>query len=107
MNVRSLPVTPARQREIRVALEASDKALEELLRQAVLAVTAGGMRTVGSISRNHHDGLCRAYLHAAEILLDYPGLADTLAEAVSDGVLDLPALTALARQGSPVDPDAA
>lgn len=107
MSVHTLPVTPARQHEIRAALEASDKALEELLRQAVLAACTGGLRPVGSIRDDRGDALTMAYLHAAEIMLDRPGLQQTLAEAMGSGTRDLPTLTRLARSCGPAGPDAA
>lgn len=108
MSVHALPVTIARQHEIRAALEASDKALEELLRQAVLAFCTGGENPVGHVRENpDRTALSMVYLHAAEIMLDRPGLKLTLADALDRGTCDLPTLTRLARSHGSTGPDAA
>lgn len=106
MSVLTLPVSPARQHEIRAALEASDKALEELLRQAVSAFT-DSRASAFPIFSSHYRDLSMAYLHAVEIMLDRPGLSQVLGEAIDDGTCDIPALCLLARRGVPAGPDAA
>ena len=107
MSVHPLPVTAARQHEIRAALEASDKALESLLRQAVLTACTGGLNPVGSVKDSGDSTAAMAYLHAVEIVLDRPGLGQTLADAFLAGTRDLPTLIRLAHSCGPAGPDAA
>lgn len=97
MSVHTLPLTDQRKRDIRAALDVADKALYELLRQAVAAYRTGDVRAVGSFSQRHHKAIAFAYLDSVAIILDKDGLATELKQYMDLGVYDIRRLAGIAR----------
>lgn len=93
MSIHTLPVSPPTIRET----GESDEALNELLRHAVIAFHAQGLRAVGSISGRHHLAIAHTYLHAIEVMLDKPGLKNELAQCLACRIFDVRRLARLAR----------
>mgnify|MGYP003407452443 CR=1 len=99
MSIHLLPTrtpTPT-QPESRTAKDESEDALNELLRQAVIAYHAQGLRAVGSISSRHHLAIAHTYLHAVEIMLAKPGLKNELVRCLDTNIFDIRRLSRLAR----------
>jgi hypothetical protein len=96
MNVHLLP-TRTSQPEARTAADEANDALNELLRQAVVAYHAQGLRAVGSISSRHHLAISHTYLHAVEIMLAKPGVKNELACCLDVGIFDIRRLARVAR----------
>lgn len=94
MSVHTLPISQPKLLEAR---DETDEALNELLRQAVVAFHAQGLRAVGSIGGRHHLAIAHAYLHAVEIMLAKPGLKNELARSLDMKIHDIRRLARLAR----------
>lgn len=99
MSIHLLPTRTSapKQPEARTAKDESEDALNELLRQAVVAYHAQGLRAVGSISGRHHLAIAHTYLHAVEILLAKPGLKNELAQCLDTNIHDVRRLARVAR----------
>jgi hypothetical protein len=96
MNVHTLPISQPKLLEANGRNE-TDDALNEMLRQAVVAFHAQGLRAVGSIGGRHHLAIAHTYLHAIEIMLAKPGLKDELARSLDMRIHDIRRLARLAR----------
>lgn len=94
------------QPEARTARDESDDALNELLRQALVAFHAQGLRAVGSIGGRHHLAIAHAYLHAVEIMLGKPGLKNELARSLDMKIHDIRRLARLAHDYTDTPPAA-
>lgn len=97
MSIHLLSTRTQTQPDTRTAKDESGDALNELLRQAVIAYHAQGLRAVGSISSRHHLGISHAYLHAVEIMVGKPGLKNELAQCLDVNIHDVRRLARLAR----------
>jgi hypothetical protein len=107
MNVTVLPISRQRQHDVQAALSSTDETLFELLRQAVVACSAGGLRIVGSLGHRHHLELANAYLHSVEIFVRNPGVQTVLSRHLASGVHDIRFLAGVARDWVPDGPRAA
>lgn len=110
MSIHALPVTRQRQHDIRVALEITDTAINELLRLAVASYSGAGLHVVNSarrtvpnlrvvtenpLDRESNLAAGNAYLQSVEVILDKPGLGEYLQELLSDSVHDVRHLAAI------------
>jgi hypothetical protein len=82
-------------------VDVADEALHELLRQAVVAHGARGLRQKGSFGARHHLAIAHAYLHAVEIMLGKPDLKVELARCLDVGIHDIRQLARVARTFAP------
>lgn len=97
MKVFTLPVTEQRSHEVRSALDASDKAVHELLRRAVVESRAARQRIPSSPAGTVHTRAAAAYLEAVAVVLDKPGVEEALTIRVHAGIFDIRKLAAVAR----------
>lgn len=96
LKVFTLPVTEQRSHEVRAALEASCKAVNELLRRAVVEARAARHRVPSSPAGTVHARAIVAYLEAVSIVLDKPGVEEPLADGICAGIFDIRKLAAIA-----------